>query len=1049
MNVADNPPQFYIYNASAGSGKTFLLVQRYLEIILRGSSKRHFQRTLALTFTNKAVFEMKWRILNYLNSFGTLSIEMLTQDPMAKNLLNTLEISPADLARRSQQVLHHILHDYGAFDVITLDSFTHRIIRSFAKELGLRSNFNVTLGVELMLRNTVEDMVNLVGNDNDITNILTQFTYARMDEGSKNWDLKESLYESSQLILNENHREAFMHMAQLDNAEQEEYFQKITSQHNQLNQSLIALGEKAISLCHDHGLEKKDFSYGTLYNRFKNLALGNFKEVEKTSFLEKLQEGKGLYPKTLDTAKKEQIDALLSSFLALYTEATKKYYRLMLIDDIRKQWVPLSLLSQMAKRLEERQVEENQLLLSSFNERIAKEILRYPVPYIFERLGERYRDYFIDEFQDTSRLQWENLIPLIENTLVSEDEQGEKGSLLLVGDPKQSIYRWRGGDVDQFIALLNQKSPFLVQQQIKHLETNYRSAKEIVSFNNSLMQYLQGYLNYSESKKVYATAIQSDSEAAAGGFVQLSFLPSDPETNKPAYAQMLVDQIIKCKAQGYPYNAMAVLVRKRKQAEEVATFLSAAKLPLVSSDALKVAQSDQVAFLVYTLQMFLYPNERQYKKEHLTFLYATQERSKTLHQYLKVHLAMKIDKVWEKEGIQFHLTSVEQNTVFTLLESICFTFPGIEVTSPFVQNVLDSAFDFCQNGASSLPAFIDYWEKEGQLASLSMSEAANGVRILTIHQAKGLEFPVVFFPYVDDLIHPFHRKRIWLDTHQYLGKEFPLAWVNFSKRVEYYGTSGKAAYHTIRTEEEIDAWNTLYVAVTRPVEALYIYTTAEEAKPNSFPHFFHSFVKHHDLNLVDNSVTWGTPNTQGQQQKKPSLSSADFTVDFDRYAFEKKLILPPSQTLSQQESIDYGNLVHDLMAEIQYADDCPSVLHNAWRQGRISSATKNILSGMLNQLLHHPQLSMFFTRKFKVLNEQDIMTHKGEIIRPDRIVYSSEESIVIDYKTGESDNKHEDQITTYCQEVFAVMKRPVKGYLVYLPKHKKEEIRVSSVTIIE
>lgn len=1048
MNPTDNPSNFHIYNASAGSGKTFLLVQKYLETLLSGSLKGSFQRALALTFTNKAVFEMKWRILNYLNYFTHTTHDELIHDPMAKNLLSILKTSPAEFAYRSKRLLQQILHDYAAFDIITLDSFTHRIIRSFAKELGLRSNFNVALGVELMLRDTVEDVVSCVGRDDTITKTLTQFTYARMDEGSKNWDLKESLFESSKLILNENDREAFMRIAVLDKVEKAQRFQWVNIQYKQLNKALTALGEKGISLCHDNNLEKKDFSYGTLYSRFQNVAKGDFKEIEKRGFFEKLQEGQGLYPKSLTTAKKEKIDRLLPQFLDLYTQVRKTYYRLMLVDDIRKQWVPLGLLSQMAKRLEERQLEENEILLSSFNGRIAKEILRHPVPYIYERLGEHYREYFIDEFQDTSRLQWENLIPLVENALVSEDEHGHKGSLLLVGDPKQSIYRWRGGDVNQFISLLDHESPFLVKQKIEHLDINYRSAQTIVALNNSLLNHLKGYLNYSESKKVFSSAVQKEDKAPAGGYVQLAFLPSDPETKKPAYTMALVDQITKCVDQGYAFNDMAVLVRKRKQAEAIAAFLSAANLPFVSSDALRIVQSDQVVFLVNTLRMFLYPEELLYKKEHLAYLYTTQERTETKHQYIKARLLLNINEVWKKESLCFSLNSFDYNDLYTVLESMCFIFPGIELTNPFVQNLLDCAFDLCQKETPTLHSFIDFWEKEGQFATLSMSDTANGVRVLTIHQAKGLEFPVVFFPFAEDLIHPYHRKRIWLDTSKYLGEEFPLAWVNFSKRVEHYGAIGKNSYHQIRMEEEIDAWNTFYVAITRPVDALYIYTCADEIKQNSYPHFLISFIEQQKLTVVNNTVAWGEPKTKLNKQTVSIPLYDPQKMEFDRYPFEKKLILTEDHDPSQQQSIDYGNLVHDLMAEINYAEEYSTVLNNALIQGKISLEEKTLLSAVLEQLIHHPQLSEFFTRQFKVLNEQAIVLHNGAIIRPDRIVYNAEKAIVIDYKTGDKDEKYQRQIDSYCREVREILKLPVEGYLVYFPKDKKENLELYFCSIL-
>ena len=1033
MKPTDNA-SFAIYNASAGSGKTFLLVQKYLETLLRYPNGGQFQRSLALTFTNKAVFEMKHRILKNLNHFSTVKEDQLPNDPMAKNLINILKIPPAEFAQRSKHLLGRILHDYAAFDVITLDSFTHRIIRSFAKDLGLRSNFNVSLGIELMLRETVDDLVGQVGEDKDISRMLTQFTYARMDEGSANWDLKDSLFESAKLILNENDRKAFGQIASLTKEEKNRRFQWINTQHSQLTNTLISLGEQGVALCHENGLGKNDFSYGTLYNRFVNLAKGLFSDIEKGNFFEKLQQSKSIYPKSLEAEKKATIEVLLPQFLDCYTQAVNKYYLLMLVDDIRKQWISLSMLTHMAKGLEERQLEQNNILLSSFNERIAKEILRHPVPYIYERMGEHYRDYFLDEFQDTSCLQWDNLIPLVENALVSEDEQGRNGSLLLVGDPKQAIYRWRGGDVNQFIRLLYHKSPFLIKQNVEPLDINYRSAQEIVAFNNSLLNSLQNYLSYPESKKVFSSAHQNYGKTSSGGYVQLSFLPVDPEIKKPAYAKALVEQIKECTTHGYALHEMAVLVRKRQQAEEVATFLSAENLSFVSSDALAVTQSNQVTFLINTLKMLLFPEELNYKKEHLAFLYATTKRTKTLHQYLIAYLPQNIINIWKKESILFRPGMVDHNSIYTILETLCFSFPGIEPADPFVQSLLDCVADFTQKVNSSIQSFLGYWEKEGQFTTLSMSDAAKGIRVLTIHQAKGLEFPVVFYPYAEDLIHPMHRKRVWLETRDYLGEEFPLAWVNFSKRVEHYGTSGKNCYHTIRMEEEIDAWNTFYVAITRPVEQLYIFTRAENIKENSYPHFLQSFVERKITPSENRIVSWGEPNRKKEDYSTTPLSHTPQKSNSDRYAFEKKLILKADQDSDTQQSIEFGILFHELMAEIQYKEQYTEVLHSALIQGRIGREDEIALSMMITTLMDHPQVSVFYTREFKVLNERGIILAEGEIVRPDRIAYNEEKAVVIDYKTGDKNEEHQHQINRYCKQVSQAMKLPVEGYLVYLSK---------------
>ena len=492
--IQDIPAPFQIFNASAGSGKTFLLVQQYLTKLLSSRTDEKFNRMLALTFTNKAVFEMKYRILLQLQNLA--SQDPLDQaNPMGKILLETLEISPQELQQRAKRSLQIILHDYAAFDVITLDSFMHRVIRTFARDLGLSYNFDVTLEVDDFLEEIIDRVLDRVGEAPDLTRILEQLTFEKMDdEATTSWELKKNLIDAAKLLLNENDRTQIQRIALLSPSKKKQQQEFLQYKYNSLVVELTTIGETALKFFKEHGLEAAHFNRKTLYNRFLKLSKGAFDGFDAGQLYQNMQEGKPLYPKKVDGEVQQSINRLSGQIIGYFEKALNLFFQWQLIKDIKKQWIPLNLVTSLSRELEDYQNETNKVLLSTFNERIANEILLQPTPYIYERLGENYRHYFLDEFQDTSSLQWKNLIPLIETAITSLNEDNRSGSLLLVGDPKQSIYRWRGGDVNQFIDLTEEGSPFQIEKKVNHLAINYRSAQSIVAFNNVLYQCLTQHL---------------------------------------------------------------------------------------------------------------------------------------------------------------------------------------------------------------------------------------------------------------------------------------------------------------------------------------------------------------------------------------------------------------------------------------------------------------------------------------------------------------------------------------------------------------------------
>ena len=1038
MILEDNPVRFNLFNASAGSGKTFLLVQKYIHVLLENDNDDHFHRMLALTFTNKAVYEMKSRIISTLDLFS--KGKAIEDNVMAKNLMQDLNLTVTQLINRSRQLLRNLLHDYAAFDVITLDRFTHRVIRSFAKDLGLSYDFEVELYEDPLLEETVTDLIDMVGTDPEITTILEQFTFDKMDDEGLSWDLKNQLFNVAKLLLREKDRAPLQEIKVKSRQEIKAEKAFLKNKQADLKKQLVDIGNAVMACFLTHGLTADLFLRKTLYTKFEKLAKGDFQKYDQGQLYTNLQEGKGIYKKGTPSDKIDLIEDLIPFFLKKYEDGLSLFRQWELIKDLGKQQVPLSLLTLLSKLLDHRQKEHNKVLISTFNEKIQQEVLNNPTPFIYERLGENYRHYFIDEFQDTSTLQWKNLIPLIESALQSEDEKGKTGDLLLVGDPKQSIYRWRGGNVDQFISLLDKGNPFQVKKEVHCLSKNYRSCKTIVDFNNKLYTTLKGTLAYEENKNLFGEKAYQEMVNEKEGLVNLDFfIPIEGEN---LYLNYLLKRVNNCISDGFTFSDMAILVRKKAQAQEIAHALSKEGIPFISSDSLLLSGSNYVEFLIGLFVLKENTDDIVYKKNHLSFLYDLKERKIDKHNFILENLSLPLFEFWKIEGIDFNFSLFEEITLFSVAEVAIEVFFNLVYEDPFLNDFLDLVYDFSLQEKSTTKDFLLFWEKQGHLKTVAMPESSNGIRLLTIHQSKGLEFPVVFFPYADEVIHQSHQEKVWLDTQEFFGDQYPLGWISYSKRLEQYGDIGYQTYHKKRREVEIDAWNTFYVATTRATTQLYMIANREKAKTLSYATHLSNFLQSEGFDLTDETFFWGKKSMS--KEHSPSIPAEE-----DRFLSEqikkkthpyKKQLLAYSSDIQGKEERLYGNLLHDLLAKITYASEVEFVVEEALSRGEIALSIKKSTVDLIQKIVFHEKLAPYFNLPYTVKNEQSLLLKERKIIRPDRIVYNEHHAVVMDYKTGKKSSSHIAQINQYCTHVNEILQRPVLGILVYFSPTSPVEI---------
>jgi ATP-dependent exoDNAse (exonuclease V) beta subunit len=1027
-----------IISASAGSGKTYTLVFHFLKTLLSKPTADTYRKMIALTFTNKAVFEMKSRILKSLKEYSSL-VETGKTPQMVLDLCEALELSTAELAFRSRQALKLILQDYAAFEVVTLDRFTHRIIRSFARDLGLSLSFEVEIQQEQMLSQVVERIIDKAGSDKEITPLLEQFTLQKMDD-QLSWDISANLFEIAKLLLKENDRIPLQYVLSQSRTAFGRQHNFLKTYSNTCKQNISLLGTEVLGLIESKQLTQADFSRGTLYKHFQKLKQLDFVRLYENKLEENLEEEKNIYNKSLDSGKASRIDEILPELRSSFHKAKQYYHQFSLANDISKQWIPLSLIKILDEELELYQRENNKVLLGTFNDRISKEILHQPAPYIYERLGEHYRHYYLDEFQDTSSLQWSNLIPLISQPLEGLDEDGTSGSLLIVGDPKQSIYRWRGGHVEQFLSLLQSKSPFQVSSNISSLETNYRSYDVVVNFNNAFFESLLPQIHGEQNRLIFSDNCKQNTDSRVGGYVEIDqfFAKDTKEEVTKIHVQKSFEAINSALEQDFAHNEIAVLVRTKAQATAISESLAIHGIPFLSSESLNLSHSKEVLFLIGLLRLVLDENNLEHRLTVLEFLRSDFGGKETYHDFISTRYRKPIQTILNAFEIEFNFSNFKAMPLYEAVEAAFYAFELSNSIDAHLQTFLDHVFEFSQQKHNDILSFIMHWELQGDSLYVATPKGVNAIQVLTIHKAKGLEFPVVILPFLDDPIQGNHQAKVWLETEEFFGETISKGWIPFTKRVETYGEQGKALFDKVQRANELDALDVLYVAMTRPVEQLIMISNGAAAKQDSYPSFIQNFL---NINGKEEEAVL----TLGE--KRSVVINQDFRTEQGVFSIEAKakdwqknlMLQAYSQPESKQNSPKVqGILIHELLAKIEIATDIDWVLEEACALGKIDLNTTETFKQMLTDLVDHPVLKPFFRDVYTVWNERDILIPDSENIRPDRLMENKHEMVLIDYKTGKPKNEDRQQIEHYKNIISQVFKyKKVKTYLVYIQAGKK------------
>ncbi|WP_111706979.1 UvrD-helicase domain-containing protein [Lutibacter citreus] len=1042
---------FKIFSASAGSGKTFTLVKEYLKLVLQSQNPYKFQQILAITFTNKAAGEMKERVIENLRTFSTAK-----SNNMLSAICEETNLTEEEVFQNSKKVLNAILQNYSAFGITTIDSFTHKIIRTFAYDLKLPMNFDVEMDAQSLLNEAVDVVISKIGENKELTNLLVNYAIQKLDD-DKSWDISLELKEFASIILNENDAVYLKSLNEIPINDFTKLKGQLQKENKKIEEEFKTIGENGLSLINSIGVDFKDFYYALIPKHFQNLAT----DYKKAKFFDqsklKLRLEEELYfSKSKSDDIKNAINSVISELIGLYEESEKLFQKKTLNDLLLNSLIPLAVLSYVNNSLQELKSDNNILLNAEFNQLIRDTIKDEPAPFIYERLGEKYKYYFLDEMQDTSQLQWNNLIPLIENAITSENELGQNGQLLLVGDAKQSIYRWRGGDPEQFISLsLNEKNkqsnPFYVVKKVSNLETNYRSYSEVIEFNNSFFKHISQFLSNKNHSDLYFDGNSQKINNNLGGFVQLSFVEIDPkdEERNLVYPKKVLETIQNLD-DSFQKNEICVLVRTKKQGVAIADFLSENKIDIISSETLLIKNNNKVDFIINLISVIDNPLNNELKIKLLYFLFDHLNIKEEKHFFISKYIDLPISEFFEKlkdVNIYFNYNEFIQTPFYESFEYIIRNFKLATNSDSEIQFFLDVVFEYQQKKQASLSEFLDLWELKKDKLSIVAPETKDAVRIMTIHKAKGLEFPVVIYPY-DIEIYSNYKQKVWYNYTE--SSNINSILVSSSSKLNYIGKEGVQLFKNQKEEQELDNFNILYVALTRAVEQLYIISekkkdSKKDDEIKKVSELFVSFLKQNSLwdsekteyNFGDTkrlNIPENVKNTGTNQKKFISNSWKNHNIS----------IVANSSLLwdtEQGKAVDYGNLIHEILSQLKIKNDIESILQEYLFKGVISAEEKDKLRLLLSKIVDNEVLQQYFNENEAVFTEQEILTNDKNIIIPDRLVVNKNLVTIIDYKTGVPNKKYHEQLLHYGSVLEELNYKIDKKILVYI----NEEITVEEV----
>ncbi len=1048
---------FHIYKSSAGSGKTRTLAKEYLLLALRFRAD-YFKHILAVTFTNKATQEMKDRILDYLDDFAKGEENNLT-----KELIAALNYDPNTFQLHAQEVQGELLHHYSQFSISTIDAFFQRVIRSFTRETGLMGDFRLEIETDMVLEEVIDNLIDELKEGTELTKWVVEFAKSNL-ENERSWDIRRGLKEFAEQIFKEEFKMVEGEIA--EKVKHPSFFKDTRENLFKLKHSFLATIQKkaieAVTIIEKNNLVATDFSYtsGTPYTFFKTVAaLSSISKYEVGSRLttyfndvDKWGAKKSDKQQLVNQLAKEKLAALLTGILEFSDQHLTKALS---AEVALNNFYAFGLITDIARKLREYKDQNNLMLLADAPQFLNGIIQDSDTPFIYEKVGSFYKNYLIDEFQDTSGFQWANFKPLLMNSL----DEGYQG--MLVGDVKQAVYRWRGGDLSLLQnRVLDQVGE--VRVAVHELDKNYRSTPAIVDFNNTFFdaaaKNIVQLVDDALPEAVFETARQGVTRTDVAGFVKVEFLEWDKDEGFEDLAlDKLVTDLESIQDAGVPLKDIAILVRKNSEGQKIAQHLlqkqstnpvnSIYRYDVVSNESLIIDGAASVKLLLGAMR-YLLNHDDSVARAQLAYEYARLfNRDMYLNEVFEVGNATTFENMLPEKFVK-QKRSLKKLPLFEMTESLIGIFKlGDQLGElPFIQAFQDVVLGFYTREKNDLGAFLEWWEENRFKKSIQVPEEIDAIRILTIHKSKGLQFKVVMIPFCDwNLDHEnMKQPTLWVKSVE---PEFEAAGflpINYSSTLE------RTFFHSFYKEEKVrtyvDNLNLLYVALTRAEEGLYLTApkdSRKEKKINTTAQLLQSTIAA-DVALSAKWKITGLHWEAGEKSftKPKTVSNEDGQVTLTAYRvtdWRQKMVIRQSgktffnqeEDVAQQKRLE-GIHMHLILSRIHTAADLDASLDKMCFDGVILEEDKISLREKLEILFTNKKIKSWFDPEWTVRTEVPLLLpEKGER-RIDRLITSGNTAVVIDFKTGDPSKKDQEQVRDYIQWLYKMNFAEVNGFLLYL-----------------
>ncbi len=1007
---------------------------------------------------------MKDRILHYLDDFSNGKSEDLAEEIISELKAEGIELSKANLKNKSREILELLLHRYSEFSISTIDAFFQRVIRSFTRETGLLGNFRLEVENKLVMEEVISLLMDQLSVNAELRGWVLDFSMARLTDG-KNWDVRSALQDFAGLTDREEFKAIEDSVLEVTN--NKDFFisfkKKLNDHKFFVENTIFGKAKEIVNEFEKNDLVADDFngkgrgifSYVRKLTNEIELPSPTVQEVvnDARKWAHKTSSSAGLINKMAQNQWQPQLLQLVE-FIEANQEVCKS------IDEVLKNLYSFGLLTDIVKTQKKYLAEENMMLLSDAPKFLNKLMQEQDASFIYEKVGSFYRHYLLDEFQDTSGLQWKNLLPLIQNGLAQNYKS------LIVGDIKQSIYRWRGGDLSILQEKVNVDISSLLSDT-HSLDCNYRSGGNLVNFNNEVFSTAADILAIESGtdfpKEAYHDAAQKIVINEGLGFVKIQFLPQPEKESSFKYESihLLPKTFEALQLNGVAVKDIAFLVRDNKDGRLVADWFmeyrasaeakEGIKYDVISNESLQLDRATSILILINALKILDNPNHL-IAKAHLAYEYQKLWPTQAFTDWNEIFSSVKEKSFgkWMPSGFiqqQQRLTSL---SLFEMVENLILLFNLGKLSHEIVylQSFQDLVLEFSQREKNDLASFLDWWELNKENKSVQVAGEVDAAQIITIHKAKGLQFKYVIIPFLNwELDHKI-QPILWGRSNHHLFKEAGYIPIKYKKDLNE--TLFKEYYQAEKKKVFLDNLNLLYVAFTRAESGLIAFAP-EPPKKKSPAHVGHLLHQVLEANL--NLLTYWSAAAQVFQMGEilPSQEKSDKinTASISNYVvtlWRERLQVRSSgmeffQPTQQRKKVNHGIFLHSIFSQVRMAEDVPEAIDRAYKTGRIMDGEIKEITELVQWVVNHPQLTFYFSPESICKMESGLLGTDGRERRVDRVAMRGKYAWVLDYKTGDASAKDEEQVKDYMNLLKLMGKEDVKGYLVYV--HEKRCVEVN------